>query len=77
MSNYIPSWLIALCTESDLEIIQHREAMFLQVDSDGVRLPDHQQYIESPAGAMLIDSQKKAIIGYGPPSEPRLCRPGQ
>lgn len=66
MSNYVPPWLDAILSASDREITEHRQAVFLMEDWDGNRLPKHQQFIESPAGSMWIDSQRKAIIGYGP-----------
>lgn len=74
-NNYVPPWLDKIMSESDREIAQHRRAQFLKVDPDGTRLPAHQQYIESPVGSMVIDSRQKAIIGYGPPSAPRIYWP--
>lgn len=66
MSNYVPPWLDAILSASDREIVEHPKAVFLHEDRDGNRLPNHQQWIESPAGSMWIDSQRKVIIGYGP-----------
>jgi hypothetical protein len=66
MRNYLPLWLEALLTETDRAIVEHPKAVFLMEDRDRNRLPDYQQLIESPAGSMWIDSQRKAIIGYGP-----------
>lgn len=63
---YVPQWLEAIMSDSDRAIIEHPKALFLAEDPEGNRLPNHQQWIESPAGSMWIDSQKKAILGYGP-----------
>lgn len=62
-NNFVPAWLIPLMGEREKAIINHRRAKFLREDLDGNRYPDHQQWIESPVGTMLIDSKKKAIIG--------------
>lgn len=67
MSNYVPPWLDAIMCASDREIAEHPKAVFLHEDRDGNRLPQYQQLIESPAGSMWIDSQRRAIIGYAPP----------
>lgn len=59
---YVPDWLDNLMGHRERTILHHPAAQFLQVDGDGTRLPAHQQWIESPAGTMLIDSHARKIL---------------
>lgn len=59
---YVWPWLEALLGEREREIVYHPQAQCLQEDQEGNRYPPHQQWIESPAGTMLIDSQLRRIL---------------
>ena len=59
---YVWPWLEALLGQREREIVYHPQARFLQEDQEGNRYPAHQQWIESPAGTMLIDSRLQRIL---------------
>ena len=61
--HHVPAWLIPLLGEREKAILCHRDTKFLHEDLDGNRYPNHQQWIESPVGNMLIDAKKRQIIG--------------
>jgi hypothetical protein len=58
----VPAWLQALLGQREREIIYHPQARLLQEDQEGNRHPNHQQWIESPVGTMLIDSRLRRIL---------------
>ncbi len=60
---YVPQWLEALMGQREREIIRHPQARFLQEDQEGNRYPNHQKWIESPVGTMLICGRSQKILG--------------
>lgn len=58
----VPEWLDNVMGQRERTILHHPAARFLQEDREGNRLPDHQQWIESPAGTLWIDSVEKKIL---------------
>ncbi len=58
----VPPWLESLLGVRERSIIYHPQARTLHEDQEGNRYPSHQQWIESPLGTMLIDSQRRAIL---------------
>jgi hypothetical protein len=58
----VPAWLEALLGAREREILRHPQCVFLHEDQEGNRYPNHQQWIESPVGTMLIDSRRRCIL---------------
>lgn len=61
-SMYVPPWLWELAGQREREILEHPHARTFHEDQEGNRYPAHQQWIESPAGTMLIDSRARKIL---------------
>ena len=59
---HVPPWLQAQLGAREREIVYHPQARFLQEDQEGNRYPNHQQWIESPVGTLLIDSKAQRIL---------------